>query len=301
MDELKNFVRGLTFLVAAVGGGLIGHILGGGSIWAIIGLTVVGMAIGIGLGILFVSLLDRAARPSRGRSQMARVTRPRDPKSEISGWTLVFWATLLVLALLFLAALTHQSIANNEPIGVVLGSLLSLIPFYFFFFYLMRWVFLRRSMGETQAWVGAALSIVTVLGLLVFFWMTVDRKPQLRAAYWEALAPACDGIGVATAAPYNPSSHLRPVVAISGGKKLWYNSMPREWIPADLAATELVACVGESAQFTIEVCPYYGSSVTRYGYQRQIQLVSAQTAEVIASETFEGSPQESAGHLKTPV
>lgn len=129
MDGLKNFVRGLTFVVAAVSGGLIGHTLSGGSIWAIIGLAVVGMVIGIGVGVLFVSLLDRVARPSRGRSQRARVTPSRGPKTEISGWTLVFWATFLVLALLFLVVLTRQSIANNNLLGVVLGSLLSLIPF----------------------------------------------------------------------------------------------------------------------------------------------------------------------------
>lgn len=290
MGGLKNFVRGFTFLVAAVGGGLIGSSLSGGSIWGIIGLAVVGMAIGVGLGTLFVSLLDRAGKPSRGRSQRARVTPSRGPKTQGSVLSLVLWALLLSLFLLFLPALTRQSIINNNLFGMVLGSLLSLIPFTVLFYYLMRWVFLRNSLGDTQAWVGAALAIVAVSGLFVYFWTSAERKPQLKADYWDAVAPACGGLGVAGAAPYDPSPHPRPIVALSNGKELWYNAMPLEWVPADVTTTELVACVGESERYTIEVCPYYGSSVTRYGYRRQIELVSALTAEVIASEIFEGNP-----------
>ena len=111
--------------------------------------------------------------------------------------------------------------------------------------------------------------------------MTAERKPQLKAGYWDAISPACGGLGVAGAAPYDSSPHLRPIVALS-------NNMPLEWVPSDVATAELVACVGESERYTIEVCPYYGSSVTRYGYRRQVELVSALTAEVIASKMFEG-------------
>ena len=289
MDGLKNFVRGFTFLVAAVGGGLIGSVVSGGSIWGIIGLAVVGSAIGIGLGILFVSLLDRAGKPSRKRRPTVRATTNRGPKTQSSAFSMVVWALLLGLFLLFLTTLTRQSIINNNIVGMVLGPLLSLIPFTVIFFYLMRWVFLRKSLGDTQAWVGAALAVVAVLGLFVFFWTTAERKPQLKAGYWDAITSACGGLGVAGAAPYDPSPHLRPI-ALSNSKKLWYDSMPLEWVPSDVTTTELVACVGESERYTIEVCPYYGSSVTRYGYRRQIELVSALTAEAIASKIFDGPP-----------
>ena len=50
------------------------------------------------------------------------------------------WALLLGLFLLFLTTLTRQSIINNNIVGMILGSLLSLIPFTVLFFYLMRWV-----------------------------------------------------------------------------------------------------------------------------------------------------------------
>ena len=74
---------------------------------------------------------------------------------------------------------------------------------------------------------GAALAVVAVLGHFIFFWTTAERKPQLKAGYWDAITSACGGLGVARGRTLRPRPpHLRPIVALSNSKKLWYDSMP---------------------------------------------------------------------------
>lgn len=140
--------------------------------------------------------------------------------------------------------------------------------------------------------VSAVVGLVIAVGLSAF----VYTASQVE------VGPACYGQGVASSAPYSEGPGPHPVEVLHLGRRMWdpaiptirYSPLPTSWRPASAEDTELVACVGRLEKYVIQTCTYRGGSdVTRYGYRRQVTLVTARTGEIIASETFAGEPPRS--------
>lgn len=290
MEALDNFLIGLLFIGGIVGGGLLGSAVSGGSWLAIMGLGFVGLIVGSALAYGSHRLMTRLAsrpRPVRRRAGTAASAASGKLKAFATGCGQMF---LLIMIAGLLAAVVRDGIVDNNLLATILGVVLSIIPWSLAFILVLKTVIMRRSDPVVQAVVGCVLGILCVGGLFTWFYTSLERKPVLRAAYWEAIAPACDGQGIYGAEPYGQPSSVRHIVALRGGKQEWYSEMPAEWLPDSVATTQLVACVSERERYTIEVCRYTGSDVTRYGYRREVTLVSAETGEEIASETFTGKP-----------
>ncbi len=287
---MKNFVVGLVFIAAGVGGGFLGSYLSGGATWAIIGLALVGLVLGVFLAALTNRLLQAGEVRTREARRKAGAAAERGRKTLTAAFVLISQLSCLAIFLVGMPAWTRQSIVNNNVLGIIAGLLASLVVWGILGFLVTHFVALRKQSAQVQVMVGAGLALIVVAGLFAYFWTTVERKPKLTAEYWVTIAQACEGTGVSGARPFDEDPHLRRIVVLRGGRQAWYNDMALEWLPTDVESTELVACVGEIEKYTIEVCKYRGSPVTRYGYRREVRLVSALTGELISGRTFEGEP-----------
>jgi hypothetical protein len=117
-----------------------------------------------------------------------------------------------------------------------------------------------------------------------------NRQAQVQAA----LAGVCSGRGVPDAAAY-AGGGVHPVVVLtsSGEPHDWSDDLAETWYPQSVQAAQLVACVEEEQERSIEVCPYNGPDITRYRYEVAIRLVEARTGVEVASTVLRGNdPRE---------
>jgi hypothetical protein len=157
------------------------------------------------------------------------------------------------------------------PIGFISALLCSL--------FLVTAILGRMGLRVNEM-VQAAVSLFITVGISTFIILTSQVE----------IDPACYGQGVVASATYSEGQVPHPVEIVHYGRRIWYWRwfLPGSWLPASVEETELVACVGPVEEYVIETCQYYGSSVTRYGYKRQVVLRTAKTGEIVASETFRG-------------
>ncbi len=110
----------------------------------------------------------------------------------------------------------------------------------------------------------------------------------------------CRGTGLASATGYTAESGVHPVVVLQGEDPDYsYSSvtLPDGWEPESGAyeSTQLVACLDRVSATPVELCEGYEDSdsgttwsVQTFDATYELTVRDAQSAEVIAEETFEG-------------
>lgn len=122
-------------------------------------------------------------------------------------------------------------------------------------------------------------------------------KPTTDPAVIAALAPACSGHAVTAAGAIETSGATNHLVLLGTGGATFEMSdwLPAAWSPPTLADAELVACAPTSPTKTVlEVCPYIGSDITRYGAVSNFTVFEAATASRLATFTITAEPRECA-------
>lgn len=149
----------------------------------------------------------------------------------------------------------------------------------------------RGPANRTWLWVGggalgllvggSALSCAGIVGFGVFL--------QQRTA---ALATACDGSPVSSAAAYVPGAPA-PIVVMDhtdGGWTANYGLLPDGFVSGDTTAeTPLVLCVEPAERAVLESCVREGAADgQRTRWERRARLVVARTGEVLADQVVTG-------------
>ncbi len=110
----------------------------------------------------------------------------------------------------------------------------------------------------------------------------------------------CRGTGLATASAYTPEGDLHPLVVLEGeDPEYGYSSvtLPDGWETSyeSYESTQLVACLDRVSTTPVELCEGYEDdesgiswSVQTFDSTYELTLRDAQSAEVVAEETFEG-------------
>ncbi len=107
------------------------------------------------------------------------------------------------------------------------------------------------------------------------------------------LGLVCMGAPISAAAPY-AGSGLHPAVLedehSEWPSESWSDQIPEAWSPARSEEAQLVVCVGEIEDISLEVCPYnLGSDITRYRRDLPVRILEARTGNLVAQKTFVGS------------
>jgi hypothetical protein len=120
---------------------------------------------------------------------------------------------------------------------------------------------------------------LTLSGLLALIELEKGRHGEA----WGPLQMACANRGVpGTAAFSRAEVRLHPIVVFGG-------PMYKDWLPATLAATELVACV-EAREELIERCTYtLGGSMSRYQHKTTVRVMEALTGTLLREKTLLGT------------
>jgi len=132
--------------------------------------------------------------------------------------------------------------------------------------------------------------LITLGAFTLFLAGCSDQQAEMRSAF----AGVCAGQGASRAAAYEGGG-VHPIVllASNGESHTWSNDLPGEWIPGSAEEAQLVACVEEEVESSIEVCQYNGPDITRYRYEVRVRLVEARTGVQVASTRLQGSePRE---------
>lgn len=112
-----------------------------------------------------------------------------------------------------------------------------------------------------------------------------------QARLEESLAVVCQGQAVSEAAVYTGGGpHPIVLLSSSGEHHSWSSQVDDTWLPETVSEAQLVACVGEQEEQSIEVCHYNGPDITRYVYRVSVRIVAAQTGATVATEAFVGDP-----------
>jgi hypothetical protein len=155
------------------------------------------------------------------------------------------------------------------------------------------------GLGRLTKWAVGAAAFVLGLGIALFRChsaeSSADEAQRIeieRAAAARAAAPACDGKGIAAAAPLADNG-LRPVFIVSiDGDKHREAVFDARWRPNDLASAQLVACEYYESE-VLGTCMYEGPGqhrmLTRKRHDERIVIREARTAKVIAERTFHGA------------
>jgi len=133
--------------------------------------------------------------------------------------------------------------------------------------------------------------LVCLVIISVFYVGCGSRLSPQDTQIIEAMQPVAKGEGVAQAASYTRDGGINPVVLISSSGEIhgWTDDIPTEWKPTSVEETELVICVGEEEEKIIEVCEYYGPSITRYQHYVEVELREARTGKLVANTILYGS------------
>ena len=138
--------------------------------------------------------------------------------------------------------------------------------------------------------------------------VTTEKRIALEAAsdIRAALGPACRGRGVGAAASYGGRGP-HPLVLANGRGGEADIQLPTDvsWEPAAARFGQLVACLDEEQEITVEVCQYViasgapGRPTRRVRFTRHVRVVEARTGKVVLSQTFEGGLPDQCPFTKT--
>jgi hypothetical protein len=147
------------------------------------------------------------------------------------------------------------------------------------------------------ALVGGITALCAVCAVFGYF---LDKKDQQT---FGALAPACEGRPVPGARAYVPGPATHRTVAATrqsdGTWRIASSRVPADLRPTGVADAEVVACLGDEAEATLETCRIYR---TRYGIRvpgseryyprvqrsQQVRLVAASTGQTITQGSVAG-------------
>jgi uncharacterized protein YjbI with pentapeptide repeats len=125
-----------------------------------------------------------------------------------------------------------------------------------------------------------------------------EIRLEHRDEILEALGAACRGSQLETAAARGGSG-FRPMVILDGGGRpasLSDQAAKLGWEPMAARFGQLVACIEEEKQVTVEVCTYFaigsgapGPPTRRLRFERGVRVVEAKTGRVVFNETYRGS------------
>ena len=107
-----------------------------------------------------------------------------------------------------------------------------------------------------------------------------DLTAALKLACTDSAVVGAGGAHRAGAA----TAHL-VVLDLDGNEQSWTGHVPMEWRPANLADTELVACVSaQDADALIETCHYtIGPALKRYSATRHVRLIEPASGRVVTT------------------
>lgn len=148
--------------------------------------------------------------------------------------------------------------------------------------------------SNRRVWIGCGiLLLIVIVGVAVWLIWATSFSPEGKMQ--AALGPVCSGQANVAAAPF-AGTGPHPLFIQSGDGDLhmgWNGQVNETWRPVTVEDIELVACIGEAKEVSIEVCEYIGSNITRYRYETTVRLVEARTGHQVASKVFQGSsPRE---------
>jgi uncharacterized protein YjbI with pentapeptide repeats len=147
----------------------------------------------------------------------------------------------------------------------------------------------------------ADLSGADLTGTLLIDATGLTNEMLANAATWEgawldslediqnAMARVCNGQGVPEAASYVPGPGIHPFVLLRSSGQPFGGSVPDDWQPHAIQTTELVACIGAQEENLIQTCYYNGPNIERFRKHLNVELRSAQTGAIIASQNIYGS------------
>lgn len=153
---------------------------------------------------------------------------------------------------------------------------------------------------ETAGAAQATEAAGTAQALMTAESLQATRRAESQATSAAATAAAnlpamlgavCSREGVEIAAGYSSADTFHPIILLSdsGSRHAWSNSVPSSWQPESVGEAQLVACVGEETERSIEVCRYNGPDITRYRYQVVVQVYDAATGTLRGEATISGS------------
>ena len=148
---------------------------------------------------------------------------------------------------------------------------------------------LQGTTGLSDEALARALGVST--GDLAGMLSQKGLRLESREAILAALQVACQGRGVAGAAPYTRDGTFHPLVLLDaqGKAHAQTGAVLRENLePMALRFAELVLCVGAEREVAVETCSYRGGSpITRYQYPVHVRLVVAKMGTTVAEHDFE--------------
>lgn len=146
------------------------------------------------------------------------------------------------------------------------------------------------------------------LSIGIYAFIASNKLAEEREAKFGALRALCEAEnptqaeGVAAAALYDKATGLHPIVIFEDDgseKALAFSNYPTEWEPADLASTQLVACLEPLDKEQLSNCDYYDTDssgkltgtptyLERYQYKQRVILFEAQSGKVLGKQLLRG-------------
>jgi hypothetical protein len=112
----------------------------------------------------------------------------------------------------------------------------------------------------------------------------------------SALLPVADGETVPDAPTYHGNGAFHPAIVTGTGDTSFLTDVQDQWIPTGIRYAELVVVVLPENRTSIETCNGYvwddgtpAPGINRYVKTVTVRVLSARTANVVASRTFRGS------------
>jgi hypothetical protein len=116
------------------------------------------------------------------------------------------------------------------------------------------------------------------------------------AAITEALLPVADGEALPDAPTYHGNGAFHPAIVTGDGDTSFLTDVQDQWVPTGIRYGELVVVVLPENRTSVETCTGYvwedgtpTPGINRYVKTVTVRVLSARTANVVASRTFQGS------------
>ncbi|TFH36048.1 MAG: pentapeptide repeat-containing protein [Anaerolineales bacterium] len=121
--------------------------------------------------------------------------------------------------------------------------------------------------------------------------MLLQSEEEMLVQLWKV----CDGMGIESAAAYDPDQGASSIILITdeGEKHPTSEYVPGFWWPASVSNAELVACVAGPYRVAKGSCPFDdGTSFDRFSQRIDVSMYVARTGDLLEIITLEG-PQPS--------
>lgn len=116
-------------------------------------------------------------------------------------------------------------------------------------------------------------------------------------AITNAVAAVLDGAPVASARAWTASEAFHPAIVLMAGADSGDTSpllaLTERWAPPALRFVELAVVVDDLVWTELEVCTYYGPSITRYLARQHLSVIAVADGRLLSERTFAGTaPRE---------